>query len=139
MTDQRNYSQVLEEEKAFHRASVPLDEMPTCTNFFDKWASCFGAFLFLIPFSILSGCPVILTILSVILVTVALWPQVKAVYRYGSAQDCKEKMDDFKFCLTLKSMTPEEKYEAWIQRKAEKTASKRLSDESSENVWEMRR
>ncbi|EPQ26872.1 uncharacterized protein PFL1_05507 [Pseudozyma flocculosa PF-1] len=106
----RTFDQVVEEEKAFHRASVALDEMPSCTNCFDRWASCF-----------------------------ALGPQIKSVYRFGTGQDCKDKLDDFKFCLTLKGMSQEEKYEAWIHRKAQKSATKRLGPESSENVWEIRR
>ncbi len=77
---------------------------------FDKWAQCF-----------------------------ALGPQLRAIYRYGGLQDCKSKLDDFKYCLTMKGMTQEERYEAWIRRKAETTAEKRLGKGSSENVWELRR
>lgn len=77
---------------------------------FDKWAQCF-----------------------------ALGPQLKAVYRYGGVQDCKAKLDDFKYCLTMKGMTQEEKYESWLRRKSEKLAEKRLGRESSEMVWELRR
>ncbi|CDR88361.1 uncharacterized protein SPSC_04188 [Sporisorium scitamineum] len=104
------YEKYVAEDVAYHKASTPISEMPSCTNMFDKWAQCF-----------------------------ALGPQLKAVYRYGGMQDCKGKLDDFKYCLTMKGMTQEEKYEAWIQRKAEKTAEKRLGRESAENVWEIRR
>ncbi|PWZ00091.1 hypothetical protein BCV70DRAFT_217114 [Testicularia cyperi] len=110
MADSTRYEAYVAEEVTYHKASIPLSEMPSCTDMFDKWAQCF-----------------------------ALGPQLRSVYRYGGFQDCKEKMDDFKFCLTMKSMSPEEKYDAWIHRKAERTASKRLSQESSENVWDIRR
>lgn len=68
----------------------------------------------------------------------ALGPQVKAVYRYGSLQDCKEKLDDFKFCLTMKGQNPSERRATWIRRRAEKSASMRLTD-SSENIWRIRK
>ncbi|GAC75256.1 hypothetical protein PANT_14c00121 [Moesziomyces antarcticus T-34] len=103
------YEELIAEDVAYHKASTPLEDMPSCTNMFDKWAQCF-----------------------------ALGPQIKAVYRYGGLQDCRDKLDDFKFCLTMKGMSPEEKYETWIRRKAEKTASQRLGRESSENVWQIR-
>ncbi|KAN0065242.1 hypothetical protein ACQY0O_001739 [Thecaphora frezii] len=105
-----SYTQILEEEKAFHRASLDPKDMPSCTDFFDRWASCF-----------------------------ALGPQLKSVYRFGTGQDCKDKLDDFKYCLTLKGKSQQERYDAWIQRKAHKTALKRMGPESSENVWEFRR
>jgi hypothetical protein len=46
-------------------------------------------------------------------------------------------MDDFKFCLTLKALHPEEQREAWIRRRAEWWANRRLS-KSSEDVWDIR-
>ncbi|PWN49096.1 hypothetical protein IE53DRAFT_370055 [Violaceomyces palustris] len=110
MSESSKFQRVLQEEIDFHMASTPIDDMPSCTNLFDKWASCF-----------------------------AIGPQLKAIYRYGGVQDCKDKLDDFKFCLTMKSMTKEQKYQAWITRRAEITASKRLGPQSSENVWEYRR
>lgn len=54
-------------------------------------------------------------------------------------QDCREKLDDFKFCLTQKGMSQEEKYESWLRRKAEKSAEMRMGRGSSESVWELRR
>ncbi|KAI3475961.1 hypothetical protein L1887_62519 [Cichorium endivia] len=109
MASGSKYEELIAEDVAYHKASTPLEDMPSCTTMFDKWAQCF-----------------------------ALGPQIKAVYRYGGLQDCRDKLDDFKFCLTMKGMSPEEKYETWIRRKAEKTASQRLGRESSENVWQIR-
>ncbi|SNX85083.1 uncharacterized protein MEPE_03792 [Melanopsichium pennsylvanicum] len=110
MSAKSEFEKLVEEEMTYAKASTPISEMPSCTNMFDKWAQCF-----------------------------ALGPQLKAVYRYGGLQDCKGKLDDFKFCLTLKGMSQEERYDNWIRRKAEKTAEKRLGRESSETVWELRR
>ncbi|SPO26327.1 uncharacterized protein UTRI_03916 [Ustilago trichophora] len=104
------YASLVEEEVIYHKASTPISEMPSCTDMFDKWAQCF-----------------------------ALGPQLRAVYRYGEFQDCKGKLDDFKFCLTMKGMSQEEKYEAWIRRKSEKSAEARLGRGSAENVFLLRR
>ena len=68
----------------------------------------------------------------------ALGPQARFIYRYGSFNDCKDKLEDFKFCLTMRGITAEERRDRWLQRKSEKTAAKRLTS-SSEDVWEMRR
>ncbi len=104
------FDQLVREEYQIQAASLPLKEMPSCMNLFDKWVSCF-----------------------------ALGPQARAVYRYGSMQDCRDKLDDFKFCLTIKGAAfPEQRRQIWLQRKAEKVAAKRLQS-SSEDVWEMRR
>ncbi|KAG1716398.1 hypothetical protein ID866_750 [Astraeus odoratus] len=51
--------------------------------------------------------------------------------------ECGDKLEDFKFCMSLKSMHPEQKRDAWIRRRAEWWASRRMG-KSSENVWEMR-
>ncbi len=89
----------------------PSPRLPSCTNMFDKWAQCF-----------------------------ALGPQLRAIYRYGGLQDCKSKLDDFKYCLTMKGMTQEERYEAWIRRRKRRRRRRRgWGKGSSENVWELRR
>lgn len=67
----------------------------------------------------------------------ALGKQLKHIYRYGTPTVCAEKMEAFRFCLSLKALSPEDRYEAWIQRRAQVMASKRLT-QSSEDVWEAR-
>lgn len=52
--------------------------------------------------------------------------------------ECSDKLDDFKFCMSLKSLHPEQKREVWIQRQAERWAARRL-EKSSEDVWEIRK
>ncbi|KAH0827523.1 hypothetical protein J3R83DRAFT_4236 [Lanmaoa asiatica] len=64
--------------------------------------------------------------------------QVKSLYRHGRMSECRDKMEDFKFCMSLKSMEPEAKRDAWIRRRAEWWANRRLG-KSSENVWSVRR
>lgn len=64
--------------------------------------------------------------------------QVKSLYRHGHMSECSDKLEDFKFCMSLKSLHPEQKKDAWIQRQAERQAARRL-DKSSENVWEIRK
>jgi hypothetical protein len=59
--------------------------------------------------------------------------QFKTLYRYGQMSVCGNKLDDFKFCMSLKSMHPEEKRDAWIRRRAEWWANRRLT-KSSEDV-----
>ncbi|CCF51870.1 hypothetical protein NDA18_003660 [Ustilago nuda] len=110
MSTATQYETLLTEEIAYQKASNPISDLPSCTNLFDKWAQCF-----------------------------ALGPQLQAVYRYGGLQDCKGKLDDFKYCLTQKGMGREEKYESWIRRRAEKVMDMRLGKGSSELVWELRR
>jgi hypothetical protein len=97
------------DEVIIQGAAMTLDEVPTCMSLFDTWASCF-----------------------------ALGPQFKHIYRYGYPNNCKAKKEDFKYCLTLKSLSNEERRDTWIQRRAEAAASKRLS-QSSEDVWTLRR
>ncbi|KAJ7593709.1 hypothetical protein C8J56DRAFT_819894 [Mycena floridula] len=63
--------------------------------------------------------------------------QFVSVYRYGQRVPCNAKMDDYMYCMSLKMMEPEEKYEAWIQRRALWWAKRRLA-KSSEDVWAMR-
>ncbi|KAF8558042.1 hypothetical protein OG21DRAFT_87120 [Imleria badia] len=64
--------------------------------------------------------------------------QVKSLYRHGRMSECNDKMEDFKFCMSLKSMEPEAKRDVWIRRRAEWWANRRLG-KSSENVWDVRR
>jgi hypothetical protein len=68
----------------------------------------------------------------------ALGSQFRSLYRSGTMADCGRKMDEFKFCLSLKSASPEDRRSEWIRRRAEWWARRRLG-KSSEDVWEARR
>ena len=50
---------------------------------------------------------------------------------------CSAKWNEFKFCMSIKGLHPEQRRDAWIRRRAEWWARRRLGL-SSENVWEMR-
>ncbi|THH30409.1 hypothetical protein EUX98_g3771 [Antrodiella citrinella] len=63
--------------------------------------------------------------------------QVKSLYRYGKMTECSQKVEDFKFCMSNNWMHPEEKREAWLRRRAEWWANRRLG-KSSEDVWDIR-
>ena len=63
---------------------------------------------------------------------------MKSLYRYGRQSVCDRKYEDFKFCMTLRTLEPDEKREAWIRRRAEWWATRRLN-KSSEDVWDVRR
>jgi hypothetical protein len=63
--------------------------------------------------------------------------QFQSLYRYGEMANCGIKKQDFTFCMKNNMQHPEQKRDAWIQRKAEWWAQKRM-DSSSEDVWELR-
>jgi hypothetical protein len=106
--DHEKWESVVKQEEVIQGAAMTMDEVPTCMTLFDNWAKCF-----------------------------ALGPQIKHIYRYGGANDCKPKLEDFKYCLTLKGLSPEERRATWIRKRAEAMATKRLSL-SSEDVWTLR-
>jgi len=68
----------------------------------------------------------------------ALGSQLKSLYRFGGQSVCGGKMEDFKFCMSLKAMDPEDKRQTWIRRRAEWWAGRRLG-KTSEDVWDVRR
>ncbi len=63
--------------------------------------------------------------------------QMKSLYRYGEMATCSPKLEEFKFCMSLKGMHPEEKRDVWIRRRAEWWARRRMH-KSSEDVWDIR-
>ncbi|KIK67330.1 hypothetical protein GYMLUDRAFT_37425 [Collybiopsis luxurians FD-317 M1] len=103
------FEKVVQQEQAYLRLVHPTpEETPTCINLLDTFLSCH-----------------------------AIRSQVKSFYRYGERSHCSQKLEDFKFCLGLTRMEPEERREAWLRRRAEWWANRRLG-KSSEDVWEMR-
>jgi hypothetical protein len=63
--------------------------------------------------------------------------QFRSWYREGQTATCEPKLDELKFCFSLRSLSPEAKREVWINRRAEWWARRRL-EKSSEDVWETR-
>ncbi|KAF9244935.1 hypothetical protein BU15DRAFT_85774 [Melanogaster broomeanus] len=99
---------VRQEEEYLRRVHPTVDDIPGCMSLLDGYLLCH-----------------------------VLKSQVKSFYRYGRMSECRDKMEDFKFCMSLKTMHPEEKRDAWIRRRAEWWAARRLG-KSSENVWDIR-
>lgn len=63
--------------------------------------------------------------------------QMRSLYRYGEMATCSPKLEEFKYCMSLKGMHPEEKRDVWIRRRAEWWARRR-THKSSEDVWDVR-
>ena len=81
------------EELVLEAAANPRDEFPpSCLTLFDRWLTCY-----------------------------ALGPQFRSIYRYGTIADCAPRREDFKYCLTLRSLEPEERRAKWLERRAEAT------------------
>lgn len=96
-----------EQERLSHLYPTPSD-IPGCFSLFDDYVSC-----------------------------AVIRSQIKSIYRYGERPQCSPKFEDFKFCMTLKSLHPEERREAWINRRAEWWVHRRRN-KSSEDVWDIR-
>jgi len=64
--------------------------------------------------------------------------QFRSLYREGQVAACNPKLEEAKFCFSLRSLSPTERRDAWINRRAEWWARRRLSG-SSEDVWELRK
>ncbi|CAO1635324.1 unnamed protein product [Jaminaea pallidilutea] len=110
LTGEQRFSKLLEQERVIQSAAMQPDEVPSCMTLFDRWAMCF-----------------------------ALWPQFRNVYRYGTFNDCAPKLDDFKFCLTLRGQDATQRREAFVERKAHQMATRRMpGGDTSEEVWSMR-
>ncbi|KAF8482413.1 hypothetical protein DFH94DRAFT_726818 [Russula ochroleuca] len=84
------------------------EDIPTCMGAFDNFLSC--------------------NILGT---------QLKSIYRFGEMAQCSAKWNEFKFCMSIKGLHPEQRRDAWIRHRAEWWARRRLGL-SSENVWETR-
>ncbi|KAG2755284.1 hypothetical protein P692DRAFT_20826936 [Suillus brevipes Sb2] len=100
---------IKQEEEYLRKVHPTVDDVPGCMTLFDEFLQCH-----------------------------VLGTQIKSLYRYGQMSECGVKKEDFKFCMSLKFMHPEQKRDAWIRRRAEWWAHRRLG-KSSENVWDMRK
>jgi hypothetical protein len=121
-----------QEEARLQKLHPTPEDISGCMTMFDTFLSCNGEFA---PTKLIShlSCRDDLTSIHLPVLGV----QLKSLYRFGHMSNCSEKLEDFKFCMSLKSMHPDEKRDVWIKRRAEWWATRRL-DKSSENVWDMR-
>ncbi|OCH84397.1 hypothetical protein OBBRIDRAFT_409622 [Obba rivulosa] len=99
---------VKQEEANLRREHPTADDIPSCWHLFDDFLACNGVRM-----------------------------QLQSLYRYGHMSECGRKYEDFKFCMSIKSLHPEEKRDAWIHRRAVWWAQRRLG-KSSEDVWDVR-
>lgn len=121
-----DYETAVQQEIAHLKKVHPKPEdIPSCMALLDTFLSCHRE------------C-VLIQIRQVLTNRVVLNNQMKFLYRYGHMAECAQKAEDFKFCLSNKSLHEEERYEAWIRHRAEWWAKRRLA-KSSEDVWEVRR
>jgi hypothetical protein len=121
------FDKIVKEEIARLQLLHPTpDDIPGCISTFDEYLACNGEKGRFSDFNstLTTPHPVIRT-------------QIKNIYRFGERTKCDRKFQDFKFCLSMKTMYPEERRDAWIRRRAEWWASRRLG-RSSEDVWDVR-
>ncbi|GJE97400.1 hypothetical protein PsYK624_136170 [Phanerochaete sordida] len=104
-----DFETAVKQEEAYLRQVHPTsDDIPSCMKLFDNFLQC----------NVVAA-------------------QMKSLYRYGQMSECGQKLEDFKFCMSNKGVHPQEKYDAWIHRRAEWWARRRMTN-SSEDVWEVR-
>ncbi|KAL4252663.1 hypothetical protein ABKN59_005326 [Abortiporus biennis] len=107
--DPEKFEAAVKQEEAYLRKVHPTaDDIPGCMSLFDNFLLCH-----------------------------VVNAQVKSLYRYGRMSECSQKLEDFKFCMSNKSLHPEEKRDVWIRRRAEWWATRRLT-KSSEDIWDIR-
>ncbi|KDR75809.1 hypothetical protein GALMADRAFT_68801 [Galerina marginata CBS 339.88] len=124
-----DFDKAVEQEEARLRLLHPAPaDIPGCISVFDDYLGCSGKLL-------LSRFFIFYFTISV--TGIVIRAQVKSIYRFGERTSCERKFQEFKFCLSLKTMHPEEQRDAWIRRRAEWWANRRLA-KSSEDVWDMR-
>ncbi|KAI0029098.1 hypothetical protein K488DRAFT_57158 [Vararia minispora EC-137] len=99
---------VQQEERRLRALHPTPDDVPTCMNHFDDFISCN-----------------------------AVGRQLRSLYRFGEMAHCTHKFAELKFCLSVKGLHPEQRRDAWIRRRAEWWARRRLGA-SSEDVWDFR-
>jgi hypothetical protein len=122
-----DFETVVKQEEAYLRLVHPTpEETPSCTSLFDTYLACNGKHF---PWN---------SVHYFQRTTAAVRSQVKSWYRFGEGTKCSAKLEDFKFCMGLKWKEPDERRDAWIRRRAEWWARRRLA-KSSEDVWEMRK
>ncbi|KAK9895948.1 hypothetical protein P389DRAFT_160550 [Cystobasidium minutum MCA 4210] len=106
----RKFAQTVEEEVPIQKANLPVNGgTPSCVTLFDNFLLCFSV-----------------------------RNQFTSLYRYGTARECAAKWEDFKFCLSNRSLSEERKEEEWIRRRAEHWAERRVGP-SSEDIWEAKK
>ena len=120
-----------QEETRLRNLHPTPEDIPSCMSAFDDFLSCNST-----PDASPHLCP-LPGALTQLLESLVLGTQLRSIYRFGEMARCSSKWNEFKFCMSVKGLHPEQRRDAWIQRRAEWWARRRLGL-SSENVWEMR-
>ena len=120
-----------QEETRLRNLHPTPEDIPSCMSAFDDFLSCNST-----PDASPHLCP-LPGALTQLLESLVLGTQLRSIYRFGEMARCSGKWNEFKFCMSVKGLHPEQRRDAWIQRRAEWWARRRLGL-SSENVWEMR-
>jgi Protein of unknown function (DUF3128) len=121
---------VAQEEARLHQLHPTFEDIPSCMTVFDDFLSCNST-----PFFLAFSCPSALRVVHKS--KTVLGTQLKSIYRFGEMAHCSAKWNEFKFCMSIKGLHPEQRRNAWIRHRAEWWARRRLGP-SSENVWEKR-
>ena len=126
------FETAVKQEEAYLRKVHPTpDDIPGCMKLFDDFLSCNSAFMFKSAMLHLLNVHARYHLRSVV------GKQLTSLYRYGHMSVCGPKLEEFKFCMSLKGLHPEERRDAWIRRRAEWWAQRRLT-KSSEDIWDIR-
>ncbi|SCZ89063.1 BZ3500_MvSof-1268-A1-R1_Chr1-1g00927 [Microbotryum saponariae] len=130
----RTFASLVEEERPLQAASVAMEGgMPSCIKLFDHYLSCYCE---------LRNVNHTLVIVRVLTPSsfgrAAINSQTRSLYRHGTVKDCSPQFKEFKFCLSLKAQTTEERDAIWVQRRSEMWARRRM-EKNSEDVWEARK
>ncbi|KAF9512179.1 hypothetical protein BS47DRAFT_1345804 [Hydnum rufescens UP504] len=105
----RNFEVAVQQERArLEKLHPTVDDIPGCMTLLDTFLRC------TVPGS-----------------------QVRSLYRFGEMNQCMEKWEDVKFCLSLKQLSLDERRSAWLLRRAEWWATRRVG-RSSEDIWDIR-
>ncbi|KAI0051172.1 hypothetical protein FA95DRAFT_1485886 [Auriscalpium vulgare] len=103
------YNIAVQEETSRLRTLHPTPEdIPSCMTLFDEFLSCN-----------------------------MVGKQFRALYRFGEMAHCTPKFNEFKFCMSVKGLHPEQRRDEWIRHRAEWWARRRVGT-SSESVWDVR-
>lgn len=138
---------VKQEVELLSRQYPTPDDIPGCMKLFDQAIVCNSAFYFRFTTSLHYTLPEVHVNYSNdhnnnlnlnFHLILAASSQVRSLYRYGHMAECAQKWTDFKFCLTLRALSADERRAAWLRHRAEWWATRRTTG-SSEDVWEVRK
>lgn len=122
-----DFETVVQQEMAHLKKMHPkVEDIPSCMTLLDTFLSCHSQSTLTAATNTNAQRPLVLN------------SQMKSLYRHGYMAECAQKAEDFKFCMSNKSLHEEDKYDAWIRHRAEWWAKRRLT-KSSEDVWQVRR